>query len=71
MPKKKNITGPMGQPATGVETSNFMVNPIVFELRCACGKVCGTKAWPAGTKIDLEKVAKEYQTVCDGCKKLT
>lgn len=43
--------------------------PTVFELKCACGKVCGQLTWPGGVPVDLEKVADEHITVCDDCKK--
>ncbi len=58
MSENTNSTG-----ITGIEVAP----PIVLELKCSCGKVCGTLTWPASTQVDLEKAAAEHVTVCDDC----
>ena len=41
--------------------------PVIFELKCSCGKVCGDVTFPPGAQVDFEKLKKSHTTVCDGC----
>ena len=39
---------------------------IEYELKCiVCKKVCGVITYPAGTKVDLNALYAEHQTLCD------
>ncbi len=48
-------------------TSKINIEPVIYELKCSCGKVGGTITFPPMTILDLQKMDKTYSHICDEC----